>query len=406
MHIDAAQISPDRPKPTLRKARIDRLVGDHAAKLSERLMAHRAQLYPPDSQKELRRFSSGEVAQLLGVKDAYLRKLSLEGRGPQPETGAGGRRLYTSDDIMALRRLLETGAKTPGTYLPGRRDGDHLQVITVINFKGGSGKTTTAAHLAQKCALDGYRVLAIDLDPQASLSALHGFQPEFDLLEGGTLYDAIRYDDPVPISAIIRPTYFTNLHIIPGNLELMEFEHDTPRVLAARGGNLFFTRISDALTPVEPDYDLVIIDCPPQLGFLTMSALSAATAVLVTVHPQMLDVMSMCQFLLMTSNLLGVVADAGGDMTYDWLRYLVTRYEPGDGPQNQMVSFMRSLFGDHVLNHAVLKSTAISDAGLTKQTLYEVEKADFTRTTFERAMESLNAANGEITDMVQKAWGR
>ena len=191
--------------------RIDRLVGQHAQKLSERLMAHRAQLFPPDARKELRRFTSGEVADLLGVKDAYLRKLSLEGRGPQPATGPGGRRLYTSADIMDLRRLLEAGTKSPGTYLRGRRNvgqpgGDHLQVITVINFKGGSGKTTTSAHLAQKCALDGYRVLAIDLDPQASLSALHGFQPEFDLLDGGTLYDAILYDDPLPLSAIIQKT--------------------------------------------------------------------------------------------------------------------------------------------------------------------------------------------------------
>lgn len=386
--------------------RIDRLVGEHAAKLSERLLAHRAQLFPPDASKQLRRFTSGEVADLLGVKDAYLRKLSLEGRGPQPGTGPGGRRLYTPDDIVALRHLLEAGAKTPGTYLPGRRDGDHLQVITVINFKGGSGKTTTAAHLAQKCALDGYRVLAIDLDPQASLSALHGFQPEFDLLDGGTLYDAIRYEDPAPLRDVIRKTYFTNLDLIPGNLDLMEFEHETPRVLAARSGNLFFTRIADKLAEVEAEYDLVIIDCPPQLGFLTMSALSAATAVLVTVHPQMLDVMSMCQFLLMTSNLLGVVADAGGNMEYDWLRYVVTRYEPGDGPQNQMVSFMRSLFGDHVLNHSVLKSTAISDAGITKQTLYEVEKSAFTRTTYDRAIESLNAVNGEIEALIQKAWGR
>ena len=88
--------------------------------------------------------------------------------------------------------MLEKGAKSPGTYLPGRRAGDHLKVITVINFKGGSGKTTTAAHLAQKLALDGYRLLAIDLGPQASFSALHGFQPEFDLLDGGTLHDAIR----------------------------------------------------------------------------------------------------------------------------------------------------------------------------------------------------------------------
>ena len=290
--------------------------------------------------------------------------------------------------------------------MPGRRDGDHLQVITVINFKGGSGKTTTAAHLAQKAALDGYKVLAIDLDPQASLSALHGFQPEFDLLDGGTLYDAIRYEDPVALRDVIQKTYFTNLDLVPGNLDLMEFEHETPRALAERSGSLFFTRVGDKLAEIESEYDLVVIDCPPQLGFLTMSALSAATAVLVTVHPQMLDVMSMCQFLLMTSNLLGVVSEAGGNMDYDWMRYVVTRYEPGDGPQNQMVSFMRSMFGEYVLNHPVLKSTAISDAGITKQTLYEVEKSQFTRTTYDRARESLDAVNGEIEGLIQEAWGR
>jgi len=386
--------------------RIDKIVGDHAARLSAQLQAHRTQLFPPHARRQLRKFTSGEVAQLMGIKDAYLRKLHLEGRGPEPEIRTGGRRYYTAEDIRKLRVLLEKGAKQPGTYLPGRRAGDHLQVITVINFKGGSAKTTTSAHLAQKLALDGYRVLGIDLDPQASFSALHGFQPEFDLLDGGTLYDAIRYDDPVPLRDVIQKTYFTGLDVIPGNLDLMEFEHETPRALTGRTGQLFFTRIGEKLAEVEADYDVVVIDCPPQLGFLTMSALSAATAVLVTVHPQMLDVMSMCQFLLMTSNLLGVVADAGGNMSYDWLRYLVTRYEPGDGPQNQMVSFMRSLFGEYVLNHTVLKSTAISDAGITKQSLYEVDRGQFVRATYERAIESLDAVNGEIEDLIQAAWGR
>lgn len=389
-----------------RQERIDILVGDHATRLSETLQAHREQLFPPDTRRTLRKFTSGEVAKLLGIKDAYLRKLHLDGRGPEPEIRGNGRRFYTPEDIQALRVMLEKGAKTPGTYLPGRREGDHLQVISVINFKGGSGKTTTSAHLAQKLALDGYRVLAIDLDPQASFSALHGFQPEIDLEDGGTLYDAIRYDDPVPLTEIIQKTYFTNLDLVPGNLDLMEFEHDTPRVLAERSGQVFFTRVGEALAEVADQYDVVVMDCPPQLGFLTMSALSAATAILVTVHPQMLDVMSMCQFLLMTSQLLGVVADAGGDMSYDWMRYVVTRYEPGDGPQNQMVSFMRSMFGDHVLNHPALKSTAISDAGMTKQTLYEVEKSQFVRTTYERALESMNAVNGEIAGLIQGAWGR
>ena len=131
----------------------------------------------------------------------------------------------------------------------------------------------------------------------------------------------------------------------------------------------------------------------------------SATAVLVTVHPQMLDVMSMCQFLIMTSELLGVVARAGGNMGYDWMRYLVTRYEPGDGPQNQMVSFMRSMFGDHVLNFPMLKSTAIADAGITKQTLYEVSRDQFTRATYDRAIEALDNVNGEIEQLIRAAGG-
>ena len=108
----------------------------------------------------------------------------------------------------------------------------------------------------------------------------------------------------------------------------------------------------------------------------------------------------------MTSNLLSVVAEAGGDMGHDWLRYVVTRFEPGDGPQAQMVEFMRSLFGEHVLANPMLKSTAISDAGITNQTLYEVEKNQFTRATYDRAIESINAVNAEIESLIQTAWGR
>jgi len=387
---------------------IHKLVGEHARELSEKLQAHRLELFPPSARKTLRRFTSGEAADLIGVDPGYLRRLSLEGRGPQPEVSPSGRRSYSIEDIQALRAYLDESGKAERRYLPHRREGDHLQVLAVVNFKGGSGKTTTSAHLAQYLALRGYRTLAIDLDPQASLSALHGYQPEFDIGENESLYGALRYDsERRPLSAVIRETYFPGLHLVPANIELMEYEHETPRALVdSHGKDLFFTRLDGALAEVQDRYDVVVIDCPPQLGFLTMSALCASTAVLVTVHPQMLDVMSMCQFLLMTSSLLEVVADAGGNMSYDWMRYLVTRYEPGDGPQNQMVSFMRSMFGGHVLNYPMLKSTAVSDAGITKQTLYEVTRDQFTRSTYDRAIEALNNVNGEIEGLMTQAWGR
>jgi chromosome partitioning protein len=389
----------------------DSLIVQHARELSGRLQAHRFELFPPSAQKPLRPFQVSEAAKLLGVNSGYLRNLSLGGKGPDPLLSAGGRRSYTAEQINELRHFLDENGRSRKRYVPHRRGNEALQVIAVVNFKGGSGKTTTAAHLAQHLALRGHRVLAIDLDPQASLSSLHGFQPEFDVGENETLYGAIRYDEECrPLHDIIKKTNFPGLDIVPGNIELMEFEYDTPRVLATAGqggdDRLFFARLDSALKDVADEYDVVVIDCPPQLGYLTMSALCTATAGLITVHPQMLDVMSMCQFLLMMGDLLSHLKKAGGNMGFDWLRYLITRYEPSDGPQTQMVSFLRSLFGQHVLINPMLKSVAISDAGITKQTLYEVERRQFTASTYDRAIESLDAVNGEIESLIHATWGR
>lgn len=385
---------------------LDVAIGRYAELLAANLHAQREAHFPPDARKTMRFLSSGEAAELLGVDHTYLRKLHREGKIQEVELTAGSHRRYTLDDLQDIRQALESNSKKPGTYVPGRRAGDKLQVVSVVNFKGGSGKTTTSAHLAQRLALKGYRVLAVDLDPQASLSALHGLQPEIDLMDGGTLYDAVRYDDPVPIQDVIRKTYIRGLDLIPGNLELMEFEHETPAAIHKGGAKAFFTRVQDVLSKVESAYDVVVIDCPPQLGFLTMSALSASSGVLVTVHPQMLDLMSMSQFLRMTSDLLGVIREAGANLRYDWLRFLPTRFKVGDAPQTEVIAFIRGLFGRSVLVNQMVESTAISDAGLTKQTLYEVDRKDFTRTTFERAIDSMNAVNDEISQLIQKTWGR
>ncbi|MEK4031800.1 plasmid partitioning protein RepA [Methylocystis sp. IM3] len=383
------------------------LINADAADLSMRLRAQQMRDFPPAAQKTLRRFSPSEAARFIGIHEGYLRQLVAEGKGPpiQPNN----RRTYSIEDIEALRSDLDRSGKGARRYVPHRREGESLQVIAVVNFKGGSGKTTTTAHLAEFLAFHGYRVLAVDLDPQASLSTMFGLQPELDVGENETIYGAIRYDaERRSMAEIVQSTYIPNLHIVPGQLELMEFEHETPKFLVEhrKSGQVFFARIQEAIAEVEDIYDVILIDCPPQLGFLTLSALCAATAVLITVHPQMLDVLSMSQFLNMTGSLLDVVVNAGGSTEYDWMRYLVTRYEPSDGPQTTMVGLMRSVFGSRVLTHPMVKSTAIADAGLTKQTLYEVERQQFTRGTYDRAIEALDLVNGEIESLIRQAWGR
>ena len=296
------------------------------------------------------------------------------------------------------------------SFNPSRRAGDKLQIITVANFKGGSAKTTTSIYLAQGLALHGFRVLAIDLDPQASLSSMFGYQPEFDIPENTTLYGAIRYDEHrKSMRDVVRETYFDGVSLVPGNLELMEFEHQTPRVMmerGARGHELFFRRVSSAIAQVEDDFDIVVIDCPPQLDYLTMGALNAATSMLVTVHPQMVDISSMSQFLLMSSDLMSVIEEAGGQLSYDFIRYVVTRHDPRDVPELEIVGLLRNLFAGDVLKATAWKSTAIANAGLTKQSLFELPRGAFGRTVYDRAMESINAVNGEVIELIKGVWGR
>ncbi|MEX8139974.1 plasmid partitioning protein RepA [Acinetobacter baumannii] len=374
----------------------DKEILENGELISDKLNMLRLEQFPPNALKGLRQFSSAEVADFLGVTQNHIKKLHLEGKGPSPTVSQSGRRSYTAEQMLELRHYLDKHGRSDfKKYVPHRRNGEALQVISVVNFKGGSGKTTTSAHLAQYLALTGHRVLAIDLDPQASLSALHGIQPELD--RNPSLYEALRYDDErKSVQELIRPTNFPGLDIIPANLELQEYEYETPLAAANKNsqeGRLFFTRISQALKEVESEYDVVVIDCPPQLGYLTLTALTASTAVLITVHPQMLDVMSMSQFLLMLGGILESIKGAGAMVRLKWFRYLVTRYEPTDGPQAQMVGFLQALFNRRMLKNHMVKSTAIADAGITKQTLYEIERSQFHRTTYDRAIESLNAVN-------------
>ncbi len=383
----------------------------HAAMLSTQLQNLRARMYPPEAQKTLRSFMTPEVAALTSISQSSLRTLSIEGKGPSPMRLENNHRAYTLSQINELRRYFSDRHPTnTKDYLPHRQDGEHLQILAVANFKGGSAKTTTSLHLSHYLALRGFRVLAIDLDPQASMSAMFGAQPELDVDANETIYAALRYDgERRPISEIIRKTYFDGLDLIPGNIEVMEFEHETPRHLASGDRSkqaIFFERLDQAIREAESNYDIVILDTPPSLGYLTLSALYAATGMLITVHPAMLDVASMSQFLLMMGDLVGVIRDAGATMDKDFIQYLVTRHDPNDQAQAQIVGLLRHLFTDDVIVPTAIQSTAVEAAGLGKRSIYEIEAGEIQRATLKRAREAMDLVNHAILELINQNWGR
>lgn len=395
-------------------------ISRYADALARSLDEEMRKAYQPTEKKALRRFNVGEVAELTGISPSNFRVRHKDGSFPDVETDKRGHRTYSAAEIDQIRDIMFKTGKHPHLYRPGRRPGDDMQILSIVNFKGGSSKTTTTIHLAQRYALRGYRVLALDMDPQGSLSTFFGYRPELDFEDEGalTIYDALRYEDPdsgqrrAPLREVIRKTYFKNLDMCPASLMLSEYETETANALSLaatgkRRDSIFAVRLAEALHGVRDDYDLVLIDCPPQLGFTTLTSLAASTGLIVTVVPGMLDVASMSQFLKLASETMQVIGKSTGqEQQWDFVKFLITRYEPSDGPQTQMASFLRHILGKQVLINPMLKSTAISDAGMTQQTIYEVEPRQLVKSTLERAVRSMNSAAGEIEAVIQEAWGR
>ncbi|MFH1430493.1 MAG: AAA family ATPase [Candidatus Uhrbacteria bacterium] len=149
------------------------------------------------------------------------------------------------------------------------------KVIAIVNQKGGVGKTTTAVSLSSYLAAVGKFVMLVDMDPQANATA--GFGVDYRNIQAG-VYEVISGD--IPVRRAIVATQYAGLHIMPAtpalagaNVELVGVERREHR-------------LADALLEIRNDYDVIIIDCPPSLGLLTLNALAASDSVLIPVQAE------------------------------------------------------------------------------------------------------------------------
>lgn len=360
----------------------------------------------PEKRKRLRRFGAGEVAAVLDVSPGHLRNLVREPGFPTGELQAGGRRSFSIDEIHAARRwLYETTGN--GRYAPGRRaeEGEGLQVVTFVNFKGGSGKTTTAVHFAQYLALRGHRVLLVDLDPQASATALFGLDPDAEIGEEGTFASWLaRTKEAVDL---VRPTYWTGLDLLPASIALQHAEYELVGRLLQQRDFAFYGQLAELLEAIGGRYDVVVCDCRPDVGMLTLNALWAATGLVVPIPPSMLDFASSGEFFRF---LAGVARDFRGSLksdalAYDFVRIVTTRFKANDRNQAEIVRWKRALFQEAVLGEAMLDTALIDAAGILKETLYEYEPAG-NRRTYERGLEAMNRVNRALEQEILRAWGR
>ncbi len=155
-----------------------------------------------------------------------------------------------------------------------------MNVWAIANQKGGVGKTTTTISLAGLLAQQGKRVLLVDLDPHASLTAYLGYQP--DEIEAGCY--SLFIDEKSCIKPLINKTEFEKIDILCGSPALATLE----RQMGTRPGKGLI--LQQAIKTVESDYDCILIDCPPILGLLMVNALAACNLLLIPVQTEFLAV--------------------------------------------------------------------------------------------------------------------
>jgi len=355
----------------------------------------------PHLDKSLRRFPIREAAAMLGFSPQYIRRLETEGSARIPPLGVPpkderGQRSYNLERINHYRDLLGIRRLRPA--------GSRAICCAVAFFKGGSAKTTTAAHLAHRCALDGLRVLLIDLDPQASLTMLHGILPDIDIQREDTLADVLVYD-PSDIRTVIRETYFPGISLIPANLGLQDAE---VKLLDHRENQeefldlLAFQRLDYALRQVEGDFDVIIMDCPPNLGSLTLNAVAAANAMLLPIPPRTVDFGSA---VLYAQTMSALKRDPRFSRSLDFFRVLLTLHS-GSGEAKNTEAALRMLLKDYVLEHTMPVSVEIERSAADLGTVYETEQPKGSYEAYQRALTHLNALNGEIINLFRQVWAR
>ncbi|MDH0740984.1 AAA family ATPase (plasmid) [Xanthomonas campestris pv. campestris] len=363
--------------------------------------SHPSKLSP--EQGESRRLSLREIADSIGVSHSTVNRVAANMMGPDAaggtespkSTGRTGYR-YSLAEAVALRKAI---AELPEIRKKAKLDrrrgaGEPCVTLGIMNFKGGVAKSTTTAHAGAYLSLHGYRTLVIDTDPQATLSTLFGIHPDIELSVEDTLLPYFEGSE-TSLDYCIRKTEIPTLDVIPSNVGLASADLVLPsrqRDMRQAGDlSWFYMKVlAEGIATIEKDYDVILIDCPPSMSYLTTVATQACDALLVPMRPSMPDFASSAQFIRMFGGFQREVDEVVGNAKeFDWIQVLITLGE-NNNASAEMEAIIRKAYGDLVMGEKFPYLTAVARAAKAMRTIYDVARADTDTRQLSKAMNIVN----------------
>lgn len=313
-----------------------------------------------------RLFTQKEVEDMVGRSRTTLRKLEekISGKIKKGE--------FPEDSLPTLDRNPETGRivgypfswvqafrEEAGT-LPWRDpEQDEPFVVSVIQFKGGVGKTETVSNLSRYLALQGYRILVIDMDHQGSCTGSFGFFPDMSFTEKDTVVPYIKGDEDT-LHYAIHKTAWPNIDLIPGCMALEDLNwamaEFAMKAESSEEKRELFYELRCGIDTVANNYDIIVIDSPPSANINSFEIIAATDGAIVPIPPRKHDLSSTEQFLGIVERLTRVAGQGGqqeegiiADKKFKFLRFLITQFVNDGKRSTNDADFTRSAAGSMAL---------------------------------------------------------
>lgn len=356
------------------------------------LLGMRAQLSDDSGGKTLNlRFTVKQAAEMVGRSEASIRNAENNGTlAPPARRDSGQRDGYSLSRINRMRDHFGTR--------PFRQETDDPVILGFQNFKGGVAKSTLSVHAAQYFALRGYRVLLVDLDPQATATLMFGVNPGLDLDGDQTALPFFAHEaDSLDYS--VRKTYWDGLDLIPSCLELYDAEY----LIAAdtQNGAGRFEVLRSGVHKISLEYDIVVMDAPPALGMISLNALRAANALIIPTPASLNDYGSTVTFLKMLCSVFSQMEERGIGLEYKMVRVLAAKLN-ASAAQTRLRDGMKKIFGDAIFSNAMIESAEYNSAAVSMQTIYE--HTGRRQSTYKRCRNNLDLVMKEIEEACRMTW--